>query len=300
MIPQHRILLILISALSLAVPVWAADHAGHDHAGHDHAAATQPSKSAAEASAVAAESAGDVYGLSVCAVTGEALGSMGDPVIHHHEGREVRFCCAGCAPAFKADPARYLAQVDAALMKQQRPLYPMDTCPVSGEALTNPEDRIHGNRLVRFCCPSCVSHFEKNPAKTLALLDKAVVAAQKDDYPLATCVVTGEALGSHGDIVEFVHANRLFRFCCPGCIAAFRKDPVKSHQALDAAYIAKQKADYPLETCVVAGGKLGSMGDPVDYLHGNTLVRFCCAGCTESFEKDPAGYLKTLSAARDK
>ena len=39
---------------------------------------------------------------------------MGDPIVITHEGREVRFCCAGCVPKFKAEPAKYLAMLDAA------------------------------------------------------------------------------------------------------------------------------------------------------------------------------------------
>jgi len=31
-----------------------------------------------------------------------------------HEGRRVYFCCAGCPEAFKKDPAKYLAKLDAA------------------------------------------------------------------------------------------------------------------------------------------------------------------------------------------
>lgn len=54
------------------------------------------------------------YPLDVCVVTGQKLGSMGDPIVITHEGREVRFCCGGCVAKFKAEPAKYLAKLDAA------------------------------------------------------------------------------------------------------------------------------------------------------------------------------------------
>lgn len=54
------------------------------------------------------------YPLTVCVVTGEKLGSMGDPVIFAHEGKEVRFCCVSCEAEFKNDPAKYMAKLDAA------------------------------------------------------------------------------------------------------------------------------------------------------------------------------------------
>jgi hypothetical protein len=52
------------------------------------------------------------YPLDTCPVSGEKLGSMGDPVILKHEGREVRLCCPGCIDKFKQDPPKYLKKLD--------------------------------------------------------------------------------------------------------------------------------------------------------------------------------------------
>ncbi|OAM88830.1 hypothetical protein OH491_09735 [Termitidicoccus mucosus] len=62
-------------------------------------------------------------------------------------------------------------------------------------------------------------------------------------------------------------------------------------------------ADYPLDTCVVRGGKLGEMGKPYAHIHKaegqpDRTVYFCCKGCLPAFEKDPAGYLKKLDEAK--
>ena len=56
--------------------------------------------------------AADSYTLSTCVVSGEALGSMGQPIIIHHEGAEVRLCCKGCVKKFNADPAKYLEKLN--------------------------------------------------------------------------------------------------------------------------------------------------------------------------------------------
>lgn len=64
--------------------------------------------------------AGKPYPLDVCVVGGEKLGSMGDPVILKHEGREVRLCCPGCVDKFKADPAKYLKKLDEAEKKSPK------------------------------------------------------------------------------------------------------------------------------------------------------------------------------------
>ena len=69
-------------------------------------------------------------------------------------------------------------------------------------------------------------------------------------------------------------------------------------------WLAKAKAAYPLDTCVVSGDKLegGEMGAPVDFVYKqdgkpDRLVRFCCKNCIKDFKKDPAKYLKAIDDA---
>lgn len=57
------------------------------------------------------------YPLSVCVVSDEALGSMGDTYIIQYEGREVRLCCDHCEADFKKDPQKYLKKLDEAAKK---------------------------------------------------------------------------------------------------------------------------------------------------------------------------------------
>lgn len=57
---------------------------------------------------------------------------------------------------------------------------------------------------------------------------------------------------------------------------------------------------YPLQTCVISGEKLGSMGDPVKVTHEGTEVQLCCKNCIEDFKKDPAKYVKMVKEAAAK
>ena len=47
----------------------------------------------------------------VCPVSGEPLGSMGEPIKLDVEGREVWICCAGCEDALRKDPEQYFAKL---------------------------------------------------------------------------------------------------------------------------------------------------------------------------------------------
>ena len=58
--------------------------------------------------------------------------------------------------------------------------------------------------------------------------------------------------------------------------------------------------DYPLDTCVVGGKKLGSMGEPFLLNYEGQKVYFCCEGCKETFAEEPKKYLAKIEAARKK
>ncbi len=56
---------------------------------------------------------------------------------------------------------------------------------------------------------------------------------------------------------------------------------------------------YPLDTCVVSGEKLGSMGENYELEHNGQKVVLCCKSCLKKFNKDPEKYLAKLAAAQE-
>lgn len=87
-------------------------------------------------------------------------------------------------------------------------------------------------------------------AIVLILTSSALAADQAtslDNYPLKSCVVSDEPLGSMGDAIKYTHReagkpDRLVLFCCEGCIEDFKGDPAKFLAKLDAAAKAKSGA----------------------------------------------------------
>ncbi len=51
---------------------------------------------------------------------------------------------------------------------------------------------------------------------------------------------------------------------------------------------------YPLDTCIVSGNKLGSMGNVIVKSHGGREIKFCCKPCVKKFDANPAKYLAKL------
>ena len=87
------------------------DHGTHgsgDDGGHDEHHASGDSAPMADLKKI--EPSAD-YPLTTCVVSGEELGSMGDPLAYEYDGQEIQLCCAGCVDDFKKSPAEYVAKV---------------------------------------------------------------------------------------------------------------------------------------------------------------------------------------------
>ncbi len=129
-----------------------------------------------------AEAKETTYPVATCVVSGQKLGSMGEPYAHELEGRKVFLCCAGCVNRLEGDPENYLEKYDKLVVKHQKASYPLDTCVVSGQALDamgGPVDIVHGDRLVRLCCAGCENGFNRNPDRYLEKIDHAAAEQAK-------------------------------------------------------------------------------------------------------------------------
>lgn len=76
--------------------------------------------------------------------------------------------------------------------------------------------------------------------KAAAPADAALIAKARASYPLKTCLVSDEPLGSMGDAVGYVHRaagqpDRVIFVCCEGCIDDFKAEPAKFLKKVDAA-----------------------------------------------------------------
>jgi hypothetical protein len=200
------------------------------------------------------------------------------------------------ALSFAQEPAAVAtaaAPAQAKFAKKSAP-YPLTTCVVSGEELDGDavSFEVEG-RTVKTCCEKCQAKVEKDPAKYVAKLDEAVVAAQLPTYALKTCVISGKELGSMGDPVKLVLDGTLVQLCCKGCTKKATVAGVAMADKVRAAAYAAQAANYALKTCVVSGEDLDD--EPTETMFGTTLVRTCCKKCAAKVEKDPAKFLAKLA-----
>lgn len=67
--------------------------------------------------------------------------------------------------------------------------------------------------------------------KTLIILSTLVLATgislAAKSYPLKTCLVTDNELGSMGKVITKVYDDQQIKFCCKPCVAKFEKNQAK-------------------------------------------------------------------------
>ncbi len=69
----------------------------------------------------------------------------------------------------------------------------------------------------------------------------APTSVHADDYPIKTCVVTGDAFGGDlGPPIDVKYKGRTVRLCCKSCVKKFNANPDKYMAILDTE-TAKQK-----------------------------------------------------------
>lgn len=95
------------------------------------------------------------------------------------------------------------------------------------------------------------NHDHKTPDQQSASGESNALDVEKAraDYPLDSCVVSGDKLesGDMGDPIDYVHKeagkpDRLVRLCCKSCVRDFKKDPQKYLKAIDDAAAGKPHA----------------------------------------------------------
>lgn len=217
----------------------------HAHTGGSHAATGMTQKPAMPVDSGPQDETftGDVYTLGRCAGCPTDLSVIARPTHWVLQGRDLQFCCPHCKKHFESDSKEALGKVDADIIKQQKPFYPLTTCLVSKDPLDSKGeavDFVYMNSLVRVCSKECRAEFDKGPQTFMKQLHAAVVERQKSSYPLTTCVVSGEILATAESPVEYVAGNRLVRLCRAECEKTFEQNPAKHLAKIDAA--TKEKA----------------------------------------------------------
>ena len=108
-----------------------------------------------------------IQAQAICPVTGEKLGSMGEPV-KVKVGEEVAYlCCKGCLN--KKISAEHWKTVQANLAKAQ------GVCPIMLEPVdASMKSTVVSGRRIYVCCPPCIQKIQAQPGQALETLDQLI------------------------------------------------------------------------------------------------------------------------------
>jgi hypothetical protein len=200
----------------------------------------------------------------ICPVTGEELGSMGEP-LKVKVGEQVAFlCCKGCQG--KELNAEHWKTIQARMAKAQ------GVCPIMEKPVdATMKSTVVNGQQVFVCCPPCIAKIQADVEGSLKKVNASYVSfvtkerQEKSDQLHATaqgiCPVTGNKLGSMGAPIKVkVGKEEVAFLCCKGCVG-------------------KQiKAEHwtTIQTNLA------------------TAQKTCCPPCIEKIKADPATYVAKL------
>lgn len=105
-----------------------------------------------------------IMAQGICPVSGEKLGSMGDPIKVRMGEQDIFLCCKGCVG--KDAKTEHWATIQTSLMKAQ------GVCPVMNEELpADAKSIVVERRQIFVCCPPCIEKIKADPAGYIAKID---------------------------------------------------------------------------------------------------------------------------------
>ncbi len=131
-------------------------------------------------------------------------GEIDKEVYTDFEGKRVYFCCPGCIPKFKEDPAGHIQRLEAEGFTFYATPQPQKMCPVMEEPIDKAIFLDYEGQRIYFCCEPCINQFNKNPAKFMQVLAERGVELEKapaegeQDASDAGDPHEHEARGDHG------------------------------------------------------------------------------------------------------
>ncbi len=226
----------------------------------------------------------------ICPVSGEELGSKGDPIKVKAGEQIVFLCCKGCQD--KQLEAENWKTIQARMAKAQ------GTCPImKKEVDSTMKSTVVQGQQIFVCCPPCIPKIQVDPENTIKHVKESYVKfvaaerqAASDQWHIKAqviCPVSGQKLGSMGTPVKVkVGASEHAFLCCKGCVGNELK---ADHWATIQANLAKAQGVCPV------------MGKPVSADMKSTVINgrkifVCCPPCIKKIDAAPTEFVAKLDS----
>ena len=226
----------------------------------------------------------------ICPVSGQDLGTMGEPIKVQVGEQTVFLCCQGCQS--KQIKSEHWQTIQTRQAKAQ------GICPImEKEVDASMQATTVAGYPIFVCCPPCIPKIQAAPEKSLEMVRASYVAFVKAERQAASeqwhikaqgiCPVSGEVLGTKGQPVKVEVGEGEHAFlCCQGCVG---KPIDAKHWGQVQTNLAKAQKICPV------------MEEPVDASMESVVVNgrkifVCCPPCIAKIQADPETYIDKLNA----
>ena len=163
----------------------------------------------------------------------------------------------------------------------------MVKCAVSGKEMKKSEAKgsmDYEGKTYYFCCEGCEAQFKADPEKFInaepGSLHQHMEHGKPEDGKVKDPVCGMEIEKSKAK-ATYEYEGKTYYFCREKCKEEFAKNPAK--------YVS---ADENTVKCPVSGETFKKSEDTESLEYEGKTYYFCCAGCKETFLKDPEKYAK--------
>ncbi len=224
----------------------------------------------------------------ICPVSGQQLGSQGEPV-KIQAGEQIAFlCCRECLE--QKITTEHWQTVQENIANTQ------GVCPVTEMPVDSSMDSVVINgRQVFVCCPDCIENVQADAKGTLAKVEASYAAfvaaerqAESDRHHIAAqkiCPVSGEELGSRGVPFKIQVGEEHAFLCCAEC----------QQQKLDATHWAAIQANLVSVQAICPVTHQPVDGRSESTVAGGRRIFVCCSDCVETIQADPGAYVEKLN-----
>ena len=135
----------------------------------------------------------------------------------------VFFCCEGCIPKFRKDPAKYATKVAVQRTALAHRAKVQVTCPVTKTPIDRKVFVESSGGKVYLCSKDCVDKYQRDPAKYVTAL------ANSYTYQTKCPVMDGDI---DPKVFTKLSTGETIYYCCPKCDKVLREDPAKYNKNL--------------------------------------------------------------------
>jgi len=172
---------------------------------------------------------------TVCPIMG---GEINKDLYVDADGKRIYVCCEGCIEKVKADPQKYIEQLESQGITLEKTPVSQTVCPVMGRKINKDLYVDADGKRIYVCCEGCIEKVKADPQKYIKLIEEQGITLYKTSVSQTVCPIMGGKIDKN----LYVDADdKSIYACCAGCIEKIKANPQKYIEQLENQGITLEK-----------------------------------------------------------